>query len=408
VSSTASEIFSNTGRTSLCGNAYAWIMQQMGKRLRCGTLTVITPEQVRVVFRGAAHGPEAVLVLHRWRTLHRLLLQGDVSFAETFMDGDWSSPNPTALLELAARNAAPLSPAIDGTPVARLMNRILHRLQANTLSGSRRNIRHHYDLGNAFYALWLDAGMSYSSGIYHSPDLSLEEAQEAKHARIMALLEHEPHHKVLEIGCGWGGLATRLGETGCTVTGLTLSPAQLAYAREVVEARGLRAQVDLRLQDYRLSSGSYDRVASIETLEAVGEAFWPRYFEILRERLRPGGLAVLQVITIDDSRFATYRRSPDFIQRYIFPGGMLPPPAALRHHITAAGLVLRQVETFGDSYAQTLVAWRQRFSESWSQIAAMGFSERFRRKWDYYLCYCEAGFRAGAIDVGLWQIARPA
>jgi cyclopropane-fatty-acyl-phospholipid synthase len=383
-------------------------LRQIGKRLRCGTLTVITPEQERMVYRASVSGPEAVLVLHRWRTLRRLLLRGDVSFAEAFMDGDWSSPDPTALLELAARNAAPLSPAIDGAPTARLINRILHRLHGNTLSGSRRNIRHHYDLGNAFYAQWLDAGMSYSSAIYRTPDLSLEEAQEAKHARVMALLESEPHHDVLEIGCGWGALATRLGEMGCTVTGLTLSPAQLAHAREMVAARGLVGQVDLRLQDYRLSSGSFDRVVSIEMLEAVGEAFWPRYFEILRERLKPGGIAVLQVITIDDARFETYRRAPDFIQRYIFPGGMLPPPAALRHHIAAAGLVLRHVETFGDSYARTLVAWRDRFSDSWPRIAEMGFSARFRRMWDYYLCYCEAGFRAGAVDVGLWQIARPA
>jgi cyclopropane-fatty-acyl-phospholipid synthase len=390
----------------LRSNPYVWVVGQFGKRLRCGTLTVVTPEQARLVFHGPARGPEAVIVLHRWRTLHRLLLQGDVSFAESFMDGDWSSPDPTALLELAARNIELLS-STSGTAAARLMNRILHRLRANTLTGSRRNIRHHYDLGNAFYALWLDAGMSYSSALYRTPDLTLEEAQEAKHARIMELLEAEPQHEVLEIGCGWGGLATRLGRAGCTVTGLTLSPAQLAYARESVEAQGLAARVDLRLQDYRLSTGSFDRVVSIEMLEAVGEAFWPRYFEILRERLKPGGLAVLQVITIEDERFESYRRTPDVIQRYIFPGGMLPPPSLLRHHIAAAGLVLRQVETFGDSYAQTLVAWRQRFSESWSQIAAMGFSERFRRMWDYYLFYCEAGFRAGAIDVGLWQIARP-
>jgi cyclopropane-fatty-acyl-phospholipid synthase len=382
-------------------------MGQIGRRLRCGTLTVITPEQEHLVYRGPAQGPDAVLVLHRWRTLRRLLLRGDVSFGEAFMDGDWSSPDPTALLELAARNAAPLSPTIDGSSAARLINRILHRLHANTLSGSQRNIRHHYDLGNAFYSLWLDAGMSYSSAIYQTPEATLEEAQEARHARIMALLEPEPHHEVLEIGCGWGGLARRLGETGCTVTGMTLSPAQLAYATEMVEACGLAARVDLRLQDYRLSSGSFDRVVSIEMLEAVGEAFWPRYFEILQDRLKPGGLAVLQVITIDDARFESYRRAPDFIQRYIFPGGMLPPPAALRHHIAAAGLVLRQVETFGDSYARTLMAWRQRFSAAWPRIAALGFSERFRRMWDYYFCYCEAGFRAGAVDVGLWQIARP-
>jgi cyclopropane-fatty-acyl-phospholipid synthase len=408
VSSTASATFSSTGRTSLRGHWYAWVMRQIGKHLASGTLTVITPELTRLVYRGPAIGPEAVLILHRWRTLRRLLVRGDVGFAEAFIDGDWSTPDLTGLLELAARNDVPLSPAIDGTLPARLINRTLHRVRANTLCGSRRNIRHHYDLGNAFYALWLDAGMSYSSALYPIQDLSLEDAQEARHARIMALLEPEPHHEVLEIGCGWGGLATRLGDTGCSVTGLTLSPSQLAYAHELVEARGVASRVDLRLQDYRQSSGQFDRVVSIEMLEAVGEAFWPRYFEILHQRLKPGGLAVLQVITIEDDRFQTYRRAPDFIQRYIFPGGMLPPPAALRKHITAAGLVLRHVETFGDSYARTLVEWRQRFSESWSQIATMGFSERFRRMWDYYLCYCEAGFRAGAVDVGLWQIARPA
>lgn len=404
----ATNPYANLRRPALRRYPYNWLLQQIGRRLFCGKLTVVTPEQDHLVYRGLAHGPEAVLVLHRWRTLRRLLLQGDVGFGEAFMDGDWSSPDPTALLELAARNAAPLAPAIDGTPAARFINRVLHRLHANTFSGSKRNIRHHYDLGNAFYALWLDAGMSYSSALYPTPDLTLEEAQEVRHARIMALLQPEPKHDVLEIGCGWGGLAKRLGEAGCTVTGLTLSPAQLAYARDVMEGHGLSGQVDLRLQDYRLSSGSFDRVVSIEMLEAVGEAFWPRYFEILHERLKPGGLAVLQVITIDDARFETYRRAPDFIQRYIFPGGMLPPPAVLRQQIAAAGLTLRHVETFGDSYAKTLVAWRQRFSDSWSQIAAMGFSERFRRMWDYYLCYCEAGFRAGAVDVGLWQIARSA
>jgi cyclopropane-fatty-acyl-phospholipid synthase len=385
-----------------------WLLRQIGKRLRCGTLTVITPEQERLVYRGMAFGPDAVLVLHRWRTLRRLLLQGDVSFAEAYMDGDWSSPDLTALLELAARNAAPLSPATDGTPLARLMNRMLHRLHANTLSGSGRNVRHHYDLGNAFYELWLDAGMSYSSALYQTPDMTLERAQEAKQARILALLNVKPQHAVLEIGCGWGGMAARLAQMGCMVTGLTLSPAQLAYARDMVDAHGLASRTDLRLQDYRLSSGAFDRVVSIEMVEAVGEAFWSGYFEILRERLKPGGLAVLQVITIDDARFATYRRTPDFIQRYIFPGGMLPPPTALRHHIAAAGLTLRQCESFGDSYAKTLAEWRRRFAEAWSQIAAIGFSERFRRMWEYYLCYCEAGFRAGAIDVGLWQIERPA
>jgi cyclopropane-fatty-acyl-phospholipid synthase len=324
------------------------------------------------------------------------------------MDGDWSSPEPAAFLELAARNAAPLSSAIDGTPFARFVNRVLHGLHANTLSGSRRNIRQHYDLGNDFYAQWLDAGMSYSSALYLEPTMTLEQAQAAKHARVLALLDVAPGQDVLEIGCGWGSMAELLAQHECSVTGLTLSPAQLAYAQERFAARGLSDRASVLLQDYRESGGKFDRVVSIEMLEAVGEAFWPRYFDILRQRLNPGGIAVLQVITIDDARFENYRRTPDFIQRYIFPGGMLPPPGALRRCIAEAGLALQHVETFGESYAQTLVAWRRRFLDTWPQIAAMGFPERFRRMWDYYLCYCEGGFRAGAIDVGLWRIERPA
>jgi cyclopropane-fatty-acyl-phospholipid synthase len=199
-----------------------------------------------------------------------------------------------------------------------------------------------------------------------------------------------------------------LARHGCTVTGLTLSPAQHRYVQERLAATGLTERATVKLEDYRESSGSFDRVVSIEMLEAVGEAFWPQYFATLHARLRPGGVAVLQVITIDDARFDGYRRTPDFIQRYIFPGGMLPCPSALRDCIAEAGLVLKQVEMFGESYARTLVAWRHRFLDVWPQIAAMGFSERFRRMWDYYLCYCEGGFRAGAIDVGLWRIERPA
>jgi len=281
-------------------------------------------------------------------------------------------------------------------------------LRANTLSGSRRNIRQHYDLGNAFYAQWLDAGMSYSSGLFSEPGMTLEQAQAAKQARVLALLDAAPGQTVLEVGCGWGGQMEVLARHGCSVTGLTLSPAQLAYTQQRIAASGLAGRANAMLQDYRQSSGGFDRVVSIEMLEAVGEAFWPRYFDTLRARLNPGGIAVLQVITIDDARFENYRRAPDFIQRYIFPGGMLPPSGALRRCIADTGLALQHVETFGDSYAQTLAVWRRRFLDAWPQIAAMGFSERFRRMWDYYLCYCEAGFRAGAIEVGLWRIARPA
>ena len=397
-----------TSSPSTGGSLRGWVLRQIGQRLRCGTLTVITPEHMRVVYRAATPGPDAVLVLHRWRTLRRLLLNGDVGFAEAYMDGDWSSPDPTSLLELAARNAAPLSPAIDGTLPARLLNRVLHGLHRNTMSGSRRNIQQHYDLGNAFYARWLDGGMCYSSALYKEQDVTLEQAQAAKHARVLALLDVAPGHEVLEIGCGWGSMTELLAQHDCTVTGVTLSPAQRDYARERLAALGLSVRANVALQDYRETTGSFDRVVSIEMLEAVGEAFWPRYFDILRTRLKPGGIAVLQVITIDDARFENYRRAPDFIQRYIFPGGMLPPPGALRRCIAEAGLTLQHVESFGDSYARTLAAWRRRFLDAWPQIAAMGFSDQFRRMWDYYLCYCESGFNAGAIDVGLWRIGRPA
>jgi cyclopropane-fatty-acyl-phospholipid synthase len=390
------------------GTLYGWALRQIGQRVRCGTLNIVTPEDARVVFRGVLPGPNAVVVLHRWRTLRRLLLNGDVGFAASFMDGDLSSPDPAALLELAALNARNLAPAVDGTPLIRLLNRVLHSLHANTLRGSRRNIREHYDLGNAFYAQWLDDGMSYSSGLFAEPDTTLAQAQAAKQARVTALLGVVPGQSVLEIGCGWGGQMEFLARHGCTVTGLTLSPAQQGYVQERLAASGLTGRATVKLEDYRESSGSFDRVVSIEMLEAVGEAFWPQYFSTLHARLRPGGVAVLQVITIDDLRFDGYRRAPDFIQRYIFPGGMLPCPSALRHCIAEAGLVLDQVEMFGESYARTLVAWRHRFLDAWPQIAAMGFSERFRRMWDYYLCYCEGAFRAGAIDVGLWRIERPA
>lgn len=384
-----------------------WALRQIGDRLHCGTLTIVTPENTRVTYRAAAPGPEAVLALHRWRTLARLLLHGDVGFAEAFMDGDWSSPDPAALIELASRNASALAPAIDGSMFARLLNRLLHGLHANTLTGSRRNIPRHYDLGNAFYAQWLDDGMSYSSGLYNEVSVTLEHAQAAKQARVLALLDAAPGQTVLEIGCGWGGQMEVLARYGCTVTGLTLSPAQHAYARQRLAASGLSGRATVALRDYRESSGMFDRVVSIEMLEAVGEAFWPCYFDTLRERLRPGGIAVLQAITIDDARFAAYRRAPDFIQRHIFPGGMLPPPSAIRRGLARAGLELQHVETFGDSYARTLVEWRRRFLEAWPRIAAFGFSERFRRMWDYYLFYCEGGFRSGQIEVGLWRIARP-
>ena len=374
-------------------------------RMVCGSLTIVLPGGSRFVHKSGLPGPDGVLVIHRWRILRRLLLRGDLGFAESYIDGDWSSPNLTTLLEMATLNERTLGPAVGGTAPTRFLRRLLHRARANTLRGSRRNIEQHYDLGNDFYSAWLDTGMAYSSAFYRDPDMTLEMAQAAKFERVAELLAFEPNQTVLEIGCGWGGMAEKLGLDGCHVTGITLSPAQLRYSQERLANAGLAQLTDLRLQDYRELEGRFDRIVSIEMLEAVGEAYWPAYFAVLRDRLKPGGAAVLQVITIANERFEEYRRKPDFIQRHIFPGGMLPSATALRSAIAQAGLTLDQVETFGESYALTLCEWRCRFHGAWSTISAMGFSERFRRMWDYYLSYCEAGFRAGAVDVGLWRIA---
>jgi len=290
--------------------------------------------------------------------------------------------------------------------LVRLAQRLRHLLNANTPAGARRNISFHYDLGNAFYQLWLDPQMIYSSALYCGPVQSLEAAQEAKLRRIIELLELDRRHHILEIGCGWGALAVRLAQLGNRVTAVTLSSQQLAIAQEVAEAKGVSDCLTLALKDYRETEGRFDRIVSIEMLEAVGERYWPLFFKKLHDRLAPDGKAIIQVITIDERRFASYRASTDFIQRYVFPGGMLLTKSAVAANAAAAGLRLTSMETFGKSYALTLEEWLRRFLASWPQIRALGANLGFRRFWHYYLCYCAAGFRAGTIDVGLYVLER--
>jgi len=386
----------------------SWWANALLSSVRHGRLTLVTPSGTRLTHTPTAPGPEGVMVLHRWRTLKRLLTGGDVAGAEAFLDGDWSSPDLPALIELVARNDA-LVRTIAGSWFARALNRLRHRLNANTRRGARRNIERHYDLGNAFYRLWLDPGMSYSSAIYATGSERLEDAQTAKQDRAIDLMDLSGGEHILEIGCGWGGLAERMLHRGAGhVTGLTLSPAQLAHATEHLATVGLTDRSSIQLRDYRDSTGTYDRIVSIEMIEAVGEAWWPSYFATIRDRLKPGGIAVIQAITIAEDRFEDYRSSADFIQRYIFPGGMLPTVPELHRQVARAGLELRSSETFGDSYARTLAEWRRRFHAAWPDIQPLGFDDRFRRIWDYYLSYCEAGFRAAATDVGLYVISRPA
>jgi cyclopropane-fatty-acyl-phospholipid synthase len=393
------------------GPDLGWFARRLSRallsRIHAGRLTIVTPSGIQLSY-GNNNGPEGVLVLRRWRTLRRLLFQGDIAFAEAYIDGDWDSPDLPALIELAGLNMPTLSEAFDANWFQRLRNRVMHRMNANTRRGSQRNIRHHYDLGNAFYRTWLDSGMSYSSAIFSSPDQTLEDAQVAKQQRAIELLETQPGQHVLEIGCGWGGLAEQMArKAACHVTGVTLSPAQLEFARARLNDRDLDARTDLRLQDYRDVPGLFDRIVSVEMMEAVGEAYWPSYFATLRERLKPGGLAVIQAITIAEPQFEGYRRCTDFIQQYIFPGGMLPTISEIRRQTERAGLALRSMETFGGSYARTLAEWRKRFHAAWPEIERLGFDTRFRRMWDYYLAYCEGGFRAGTINVGLYVLAKP-
>ena len=389
------------GRTSVSGR----FLSRLLKACDIGRVSIRFPNGERVEHAGHIPGPHGVLQLQNWRAIRRLLFGGHLGFAEAYIDGDWDSPDLAALIECAALNQDLLGRAISGSLFRRTLNRIVHATRANTRRGSRRNIVAHYDLGNEFYAAWLDRGMTYSSALFNQPGLSLEAAQDAKLAKVVDVLELQGGERVLEIGCGWGGLAERLIRgSNCHVTGLTLSPAQLNHAQARLSAGGLDGRHDLRLQDYREVRGRFDRIVSIEMLEAVGAEYWPIYFARLRDCLAERGRAVLQVITIAERYYETYRREPDFIQRHIFPGGMLPSQQVLQMQIEKAGLVLRSVETFGESYAATLGEWQRRFQLAWPRLRAQGFDEAFRRKWEYYLAYCEAGFRAGSIDVGLYDV----
>ena len=373
--------------------------------VRCGSLCLMLPGGQALRAQGALPGPTATLVLTRWRALLRLATQGDLGLAEAYRDGDWSSPDLAALLEFGARNEPHWGGALAGRGPARWIARQLHRRRANTRRGSRRNIAFHYDLGNDFYAEWLDTSMLYSSALFERGDETLEQAQALRLERIVQLVAAPPGGSVLEIGCGWGALAVALARSrAARVTGITLSQQQLAHARERAARHGVQHDVELRLQDYRDLTGRYDRIVSIEMIEAVGEDYWPDYFATLRRCLAPGGHVVLQAITIADEHFAGYRRGADFIQRHVFPGGMLPAPAVLRAQAERAGFTLREQLLFGPSYAATLAEWRRRFLAAWPRIERQGFDADFRRLWEYYLCYCEAGFRTGRVDVGLYTL----
>lgn len=375
-------------------------------RFTAGTLSLELPSGEQLTRRASA-GPEAAMKINNWRTLRRLVTRGDIGFAEGFMEGDWTTPDLVALLAWIQANETSLTPAWQGRLFQRLMDRLVHLRRSNTRRGSRRNIAAHYDLGNDFYAAWLDPSLSYSSALYRSEHDTLEAAQQNKIDRVCELLKPAPGMNILEIGCGWGALAeTLISRHGCSVTGLTLSREQKAIAESRVARADPTGTSAILLQDYRDTYGQFDRIVSIEMMEAAGEAYWPDYFAKIHDCLNPGGVAVVQVISIEESRFEDYRRRPDFIQRYIFPGGMLPTVTHMRTLAAGASLQLDTVELFGKSYARTLLDWRTRFLDAWPAMQGEVRSTRFRNMWEYYMAYCAVGFDHGSVNVGLYRLRK--
>nr|WP_315232290.1 cyclopropane-fatty-acyl-phospholipid synthase family protein [uncultured Albidiferax sp.] len=375
------------------------------QRLRHGSITMQLPDGSMQVFGNhQQHGdaPTAAMTLKNWKLCAAALKSGDIGVAETYIAGDWTTPNLTDLLTVFICNRQEIEDVVYGHWIGRLWYRIQHLLNRNTKANSQKNIHAHYDLGNAFYTLWLDDTMNYSSAWFEGDlDRPLREAQNAKVRRALAMANVQPGDRVLEIGCGWGALA-EMGTTEfkASVTGVTLSTEQLAFANSRMQRLGMDSRADLRLQDYRdISDAPFDAICSVEMVEAVGREYWPTYFQTVARLLKPGGRACIQSIVIDDSLFERYITSTDFIQQYIFPGGCLPCPREFRREAAAAGLEVVDEFAFGPDYAETLRRWRDKFLAARSQVLQLGFDERFMRLWEFYLAYCEAAFDKGNINL---------
>lgn len=369
-------------------------------KLKIGEIHLTLPSGEHLNFVGTKPGPQASLQIRHPRMMMRMLANGTLGLAEGYMAGEWDSPDVVALISVGEMNRDILGGLDEGRPLMRALQWCVHAFRPNTKRGARRNIASHYDLGNDFYKLWLDPSMTYSSAVFDSPEQSLEAAQMNKYDAILGILKPNQDTHLLEIGSGWGGFAMRAVETtGCRVTSITLSHAQLEEAQARVQKAGLSDRIEFKLQDYRDLTGQFDGIASIEMFEAVGERYWPDFFKTLYGRLAPGGKAAVQVITIRDDLFAAYRKGVDFIQRYIFPGGMLPSPEVFVGAAQQAGLETMHQVFRGLDYAKTLHLWDEAFKAKLPQVKSMGFDERFIRMWRFYLAYCEAGFRRETINL---------
>ena len=374
-------------------------------RIKAGELRAVFPSNFQKVYSGARVGPTADIQINSWKLVPRLLLSGDMGLAESFLSGEWETSNLTQLILLGDINERALGNAVTPSKFINLIEKIRHQRRDNSKRGSRRNIAAHYDLGNEFYSHWLDNSMSYSSALFKDFGEKLEVGQNRKYQRLAKALKLKEGDQVLEIGCGWGGFAEIAAkEYKCNVVGITLSNEQAKFAKRRMQETQLTNLVDIRIEDYRDVQGSFDKIVSIEMFEAVGEEHWRNYFETIKTRLKPGGLAGIQSITIANEFFDTYKKRPDFIQKYIFPGGILPSEDKLNNAVSSAGLKILDDYYFGKSYAETLRRWQSTFEQKWGDIKNLGFDEKFQKMWRYYLSYCEAGFETGHINVGQFLI----
>ncbi|WP_425090939.1 class I SAM-dependent methyltransferase [Tropicimonas sp. S265A] len=387
---------------------YFGAVLEQSQKMGHGRLDFVLPDGRRFRAEGAAPGPVAELHIHNPDIFARLIREGDLGFCDAYLEGWWSTPDLQAFMDLVHADNDEIYDGFPGMGLVRAFEKARHWLRSNSKRQAKKNISHHYDLGNAFYGLWLDETMTYSSALFETGQESLEAAQEKKYASMVDEMGAQPGDHVLEIGCGWGGFAEYAAQQrGLKVTCLTISKEQYDYAVGRIAKAGLSDQVEIKLQDYRDERGLYDGIASIEMFEAVGEKYWPVYFDTLRDRLKPGANATLQIITVQDRRFEIYRNGVDFIQKYIFPGGMLPGPSILREQVRNAGLEVKRSVEFGESYSQTLRRWHDTFNARWEEVSALGFDDRFRRMWNFYLTSCAATFHYGNCDVTQITVTKP-
>ncbi|MBT6099009.1 MAG: class I SAM-dependent methyltransferase [Marinovum sp.] len=379
---------------------------EMAATMNTGILDFVLPDGRVFRANGKNPGPVAQVDIHNPEVFARLIREGDLGFSDAYLDSWWSTPDLQSFMDWVHAENDELYDGFPGMSLVRAFEKIRFWLQSNSKRQARKNISHHYDLGNDFYRLWLDNTMTYSSALFTTGQEDLEAAQIAKYASMVDQMGVKEGDHVLEIGCGWGGFAEYAAkERGLKVTGLTISKEQLEFSKNRIKNKGLEGSVDIKLQDYRDEKGRYDGIASIEMFEAVGQKYWPVYFDTIKKCLHPGRQATLQIITIQEDRWDVYQRGVDFIQKYIFPGGMLPSPNVLKSEVQNAGLsVVKSIE-FGQSYSQTLRRWHDTFNAKWDQAAELGFDDRFRRMWNFYLTSCAATFESGNCDVTQITIA---